>query len=339
MAIDRIHSFLIHPSKNEEEPPAISGTQVTRRAGQVYTMLSGVFDRAPVECDIEIAFTHAADGRQQNDCRDLLIEYIEDTTVFNGRAIANRLQAVSTNRSGLGLLFLMKGSQGDEHQLVISRFPADQGVIAQEKNQQLSVEFIDRVFMKSAKAYKSAYFNGDSLEAGFWDGLAVDRQISGPRELSDYWIQDFLAADLRTTGPAGTRRVAVALKQAISSSGDPAVRHELMSAANLMRGQHGARRSARQIMGQLGLSPEAVRSIEAAFPRQDLIDEVFQFDREEFQRQATYRAVELDNGALMIAEDARFAQVFHEERVAGQNPRTRYTTEGRIVEESLRKSK
>jgi hypothetical protein len=90
---------------------------------------------------------------------------------------------------------------------------------------------------------------------------------------------------------------------------------------------------------QLGLSEPARGALEESFPRVDLMDEVFQFDREEFQRHAPYRAVELDNGGLLIAEDARFSEVFHEQVVNQAEGRVRYVTEGRVVDESLRKKK
>jgi hypothetical protein len=338
MPIERAHSFLVHPAKHEEEPPEISGTQIRRR-DPVYKMLTTVFDRASDECDIEIVFQVGDDGVQQNECRDLVVAYAQEPTVTHGRRVAERLQAVTTHRSGLGLLFLMTGQLNDEHKLVISRFPADQGVIAEERAHELSVEFIERVFMKSAKAYKSALYASNSFERGFWDGRAVDRQISGPRELSDYWIRDFLASELRTTGPAGTMRLAVALRNAVSATPDLDIRHELISAAALLRGQHGQRRSARQLVERLGLSQPAAVALEAGFVRPDLMDEVFQFDRDEFQRHAPYRAVELDNGGVMVADDARFPQVFRQEIVDAAAGRMRYVTEGRVVDERLRKNR
>lgn len=233
----------------------------------------------------------------------------------------------------------MKGSADGQKQLVISRFPADQGIIAEERSRRLSVEFIERVFMKNAQSYKSAFYSSDSLERGFWDGWAVDRQISGPRELSDYWIRDFLASDLGTTGPAGTRRLAVALRDAVRSTCDLGIRHELISAAGLLRGQDGQRRSTREIVDRLGLSHASQEALTAAFPRADLVNEVFQFDREEFERNAPYRTVELDNGGVLVAEDAHFETVFRQQVIDRDNGRIRYTTEGRVVNENLRKLK
>lgn len=338
MTIERIHSFLVHPAKNVEEQPAISGAQIPLR-GSLYNMLNGVFSKAPQECDVDIVFRPDNEGQQNNVCRNLVVAYAQRPLIENGRKLAKRLQSVSTNRSGLGLLFLIKGTVDDKHQLVISRFPADQGVVAQEHAQRLSVEFIERVFMKNTRAYKSALYSSDSFERGFWDGHAVDHQISGARELSDYWIRDFLTSELRTTGPAGTKRLAVALRSAIQSAGELGIRQELISAVSLLRNKHGQRQSVRQLVEQLGLSPEAANALKSAFSRSELMDEVFQFDRDEFQRHAPYRSVELDNGGILIAEDALFAEVFRQEVVNEADNYTRFITEGCVIDERLRKRK
>lgn len=336
--IDSVQSFLVHPSKHAEQQPVISGTQIPHE-GRLYEMLSSVFARAPQECNIGIQFLPDGQGRAQNECRSLVVDYTRGPNVTTGRAIAQRLQSITTHRSGLGLLFLMKGRDGDQHIAVISRFPADQGIVAQEHAQQLSVEFIERVFMKSAKAYKSVFYRSDSFERGFWQGHAVDRQItSGPRELSDYWIRDFLSSELLTTGAAGTKRLAVALREAARGAGDLDIKQELVAAATLLRGQAGQTRSARQFIERVGLSAAAVAVVEKCFAHPTLLDEQFQLDREEFDRHAQYRAVHLDNGALLVAEDATFDGVFHEELVAGDR-RIRYTTEGQVVSETLRNRK
>jgi hypothetical protein len=224
------------------------------------------------------------------------------------------------------------------HTLVISRFPADEGVVAQEQAQTLSVEFLDRVFLKNTKAYKSVIYRTTSLAAGFPDGFAVDRQLSGPRDLSEYWITEFLKSELRTTAAAGSRRLAEALRGAVRAAADPDLKQELVSAARLMRGQAGHTRSARTILRRLGLSDEATAAIEAAFPRPELLTEAFQFDAEEFARHALYRSVELDNGAMLMAEDERFSDIFRTERLVAEN-RVRYTTEGTVVDQRFKKTK
>ena len=86
MPLQRIHSFLVHPAKLAEEQPAIRGTNIHRR-GPFFEMLKGVFARAPEECDIDIVFQPDKAGNQQNECRDALVKYVQESTVAHGRAI------------------------------------------------------------------------------------------------------------------------------------------------------------------------------------------------------------------------------------------------------------
>jgi hypothetical protein len=338
MGLQRIHSYLVHPAKGADDPPAIGGTQVPLN-GRLAEMLGVIFERASTECDIEILFSPDESGRQQNECRDRIVAYATHPTLRNGREVAARLQGVTTHRSGLGLLFLMTGTNGNAIRLVISRFPADQGIIAEEHRDQLSVEFLERVFMKNAKAYKSVFYESDSRDRGFWDGRAVDRQVSGPKELSDYWIRDFLASELRTTAAAGTKRLAVALRTAIQTSQSLDVRQQLVSAASLLRGRDHAIASARALVDGLGLRPEAQEVLERQLPRPELMEEVFEFDSDEFDRHLLYRLVELDNGGLLMAQDSQFADVFDTQVVDEKEGVLRFSTQGRVVDERLRKTK
>ena len=313
--------------------------------GQLFFMLQELCDRAPNECKIEIMFRPNEDGATNNDSRACLEEYARDASLDNGRLIAERLQSVTTNRSGLGLLFLAKGEMpSGSHGLIISRFPAEQGVVAQEHADRLAVEFIERVFMKNAKAYKSAIFETTALSAGFEEGRAVDRQLSGPREVSQYWIGDFLASELRTTGPFGSRRLADALRTAVNATKNHPLKQELVSVAQLLRNQHGRVRSARTFLRRLEVSEEGMAAVERAFARPALMDESFRFDADEFGQHISYRMVELNTGAMLMAEDARFDEVFQSEPAVAENTVrygnvVRYSTEGEVVDQRYRKKK
>ncbi len=337
MPIVQIHSFLVHPAKNEEDRPAIRGARVPLH-GKVFNMLSDLYEIAHRECDIEIIFRPSASGAMSNPARDLVVKYVDTHNLQNGRAIAEHLQSVTTHRSGLGLLFLVAGQERNQKQLLIARFPADQGVIAQERQTTLDLEFIERVFMKSAKAYKSVIYAGTSLSANFWDGKAVDKQINEIRELSNYWISAFLNSELRTTGPAGTKRLAVAIRETIRSTMDSEIRSSLLSASNLLPGHHGHRVSPSALLLGLGLSTAALDAIRAAFARPELFQETFQFDKDEFAKHIFYRSVELDNGAFLIGENNSFNTIFHAERLGKNDGTIRYSTEGKVVGEELRKT-
>src|SRR5258708_8967051 len=154
MPVTRGHSFLVHPSKAAEIQPNIGGVEM-EHSGKVFNMLFRIFDNLYVECNIEVAFQTDAQGQQKNDCHSLLQTYLKRPNIQTGRKIAERLQAVTTHRSGLGLLFLLGGTDKNGARLLVARFPADEGVVAREKSSTLSLAFLARVFIKNAKSYNT----------------------------------------------------------------------------------------------------------------------------------------------------------------------------------------
>ncbi len=69
------------------------------------------------------------------------------------------------------------------------------------------------------------------------------------------------------------------------------------------------------------------------------MEEVFAFDLAEFEKEAPYKVVELDNGAILMGDTYRFDQIFQREQLRVAENRVRYATEGEVINERLRKSK
>jgi hypothetical protein len=339
LPIEHIHTYLVHPGKGADDAPRIGGASVTLQ-GRLFDLLNEVYQRSAVECDIDISFNRSADGQQRNECRTLVLDYLGGPTLARGRHLAIRLERVTTHRSGLGLLFLISGREGRDHKIVISRFPADSAILAEEDQQNLNVEFLERVFMKSAASYKAAAYQDSSLVAGFWTGRATDKQINHPElRLSTYWIADFLDSDFRTTAAAGTRRLAVALREAAKKAPDIAVKSEIASAVTLAGGLAGRRISIADFERQFGLSDAARRAVAAEMRAPEVIGERFQFDFGEFSKHVAYRSVELDSGGILTAQSGDFEEVFHREVLDETDRIVRYSTEGRVISEKLGKSK
>ena len=339
MAIEHIHTYLVHPGKGSEAAPQISGKAVPLD-GKIFALLDEIYSRSQNECNIDISFNHSADGRQQNSCRDLIVDYLGRPNLARGRRIAERLEKVTTHRSGLGLLFLIAGKESRDHKLVISRFPTDIAILAEEDQRTLNVEFLERVFMKSARAYKAAAYQDSSLTSGFWVGGAVDKQINNPEtQLSKYWINEFLDSDFSTTSAAGTRRLAVALRSAAKNADDVAVKHEITSAVTLATNLEGRSLSIRDFGQRLHLSEAAKQAIANEIREPRLAEERSRFDLAEFSKHVAYRSIELDSGAMLTADFADFARVFRQEVIDEVEQKMRFSTEGKVVNEKLRKSR
>jgi hypothetical protein len=336
MKIEKIHSFLVKPEKGTEEQSPIRGTEVTNE-GNLHEMLSEIFFQAPFECKYEIAFQHSEDGKQQNDCKDLFVEYTNTGDYNDGLKIAEHLQKQTTKRSGLGLLFLILGSDGIKKRLVISRFPADNGILAEESKSTLNVTFVERIFMKNAKAYKSAVYEGKTLAMDFWKGKAIDKQINSDLTISDYWIKDFLKSDFATTGERGTKRLASALRDTINNpNASIAIKEELTAALKLAKGFDGQIVSASSFLTRLGVSKDAIEAVQLSM-KSSLFDEQFKIIFEEMDKLIAFKTIELDNGAYLSAQATAFEDIFNKEVV--EQDKVQFSTKGRIITERVRKTK
>lgn len=338
MKIQKIYSYLSYPSKHEEQQPEIGGATIPHK-GRLYDMLKDIFDKSDKECNIPICFSPDEDGAQNNPCRNEIIELISSPSIGTGRKIAERLQSVTTGKSGMGLLFMIHAQDGKTHKVMISRFPADQGVMAEQNSKTLKVEFIEQVFLKNANAYKSVIYKGTSTATDFWLGDAVDKQTNhGAKDVANYWIREFLLSDFKTTSKAGTKRLAIALRDAIVNTDDLGVKHEITSVAVLAKNMAGKNISISDFYNQFHLSDDAKAVINKQLKTARLAGDKFQFDLDEFSKHISYKTLEIDNGAILTAPVEKFDKCFKEQ--ASQNSEVRtFQTSGRVINERLKKSK
>jgi hypothetical protein len=197
-------------------------------------MLADIYAKSDEECNIPIRFLMAEDGTQENEVRTELIQLISQPTLGRPNALGARLRDATNLKSGMGLLFVVIGGSKD-HKVMISRFPADQGILAEAHEATLDVEFVERIFMKNQATYKAAVYEGKSLKADFWDGLVVDKQADIGHSAS-YWIRDFLRSDFKTTPLAGSMRLAIALREAAKVAPSLEAKQQIISAMTLVQG-------------------------------------------------------------------------------------------------------
>jgi hypothetical protein len=300
----------------------------------MFDLLEGIYTKSERECDIDITFRPGADGKPQNDCRDLFLTYLSAPSVEAGHPIAERLGANTDLRPGLGLLFLIVGKEGRDHKVVISRFPTDSAIYVEEKPRTLTVQFLERVFMKNKNSYKAVIYRDSSLRADFWSGRATDKQISTPTSpTSDYWIADFLQSQFTVTSAHGTGRFAKAIRTAVQSDIPVEIKEEIAAAAKLFGRLGGQRMSIDQIAQRFNLSEPAQEAIRNGLKKPSLAREIFEFDANEFKSIVAFKSVELDNGATLTADADKFDDVFQKEQIEGQ---TQFVTTGRVVNERLK---
>lgn len=335
MSISAIHAYLVHPGRNDPSA-TISGNEVPL-SGKVYEMLNGIFVAGPESRDFEVTFKPLSASIQQNDCRDLLIAYQSAPTLETGRKVAERLRSVTDKRSGIGLMFLISGQHGPLQRLVISRFPANQAILAEVSEKGLGVEFLEQVFIRRMTAYKALMLDHQNPSAGFWSGMATDRQAGGEAEnISNYWITDFLSADFSETPAAGTRRLADALKSAIKKNPNVQVKSEIAAAVSLAGSVFSDKvTSIDEFCDHFGFSQTTRQTIMNELSKPSLSSKKFVFSAQEFKTKLPYRTVELENGAILTAPSGKFEQVFEVRQKDGG--KVEYATEGKVADQRMEK--
>lgn len=339
MAITHLHSYLIHPGKNVAvaDRSEIHGTTLPK-TGKLFDMLKRIYDRAPTECSTAISFTS---DDQTNEARELIVNYAGRPRKDTGHKLAERLQSYTDGTPGMGLLFLVRGQENGRTRTLISRFPADVGILAEANNQGLNIEYLEKVFMRNSNKYKAALYEDASLTAGYWKGQVVDNQIAYGvvRSISDYWVIDFLQSDCLTTPKLGSSRLAKMLGEAIKATDDRAVKDELVSVAKLTPNLAGSRVSPASVARQFHLSNAAEAVLKEQSKTDDLYTEEFVLDREAFSEVLSYESVELSTGAVLSAPSSDFDDLFTKEVIDEENGIVSYSTAGAPADHRFRKAK
>ena len=326
-----ICSFLVKELKGAKTSPTLGTT--LPNSGKLFSMLSGIFNSSDHDCNIDIVFKSEPDGTQNNAARNLIAKFCEIPSVKTATPIAHKLELVTTKRSGLGLLFLVRGEQNGKPKVIISRFPADSGILADEKDGGLSVEYLERVFMKNARSYKAVAYKNLSTTSSTWKGKAVDKQINDSSGLSsEYWIFDFLESDFVTTSIAGTKRLAEALKRAASVSKNLEVKQQIAGAGMLLGQFSSNATSIEEIAQNLNFSHETINAIKDQLKNPATYSEKFKFDQGAFSEHFKYRSIVLDNGGVMTADAAHFADIF---TITEKGDKKLFQTTGRIVDQRI----
>ncbi len=142
-------------------------------------------------------------------------------------------------------------------------------------------------------------------------------------------------SDFTTTPAAGTRRLAVALRDAAKKAPLP-VKQELTAAGTLASGLAGQKLSINDFGNRLGLSSAAKSALANELRSSTAAQEVFQFDVGTYKSLVAFKSVELSNGAMLTADTDKFDKVFQQEPIDGAKDEVKFVTRGKVIDEKLK---
>lgn len=337
MKINRIKAALVYPNKQGNLENAVKSADIPL-SGDLYESLMQNFANAHKNCTVDISFESEDQTHAVRDHISGLAANSSDKSQFNALAteIFQRLSRVTNNISGRGLLFLIVGKdQNGNHAVLISRYPATVGMLTQLEGNSLDVEVVSNVFIRTSHAYKAAYFSDSSTNRGFWNGMVVDKQINdAKREVSNYWVYDFLDATLSVTSARGTKKLAQGLKKAMEKACSIETKHTIAATYTLLEGMDSKVVSIESVCNQFSLPVEAVNTIHESLDTSGMFTSTFRLDREILINSLKYKSVYLDNGSILTAPSHEFENSFSRTIVDAAENKVKYETEG--IESNIR---
>jgi hypothetical protein len=325
----------VYPDVGEELSVPFTASEIPLE-GKLFGMLKEIFDGSESECNIDIRFIS---DNQQNDMRDSLLNLIEKRDAESAGEIARRLSRNTTRRSHIGLFFVILAKSGKKNSVVLSRFPTDQAILADDDGNGLNVEFLEKVFVKKWSSYKGAIFSDHVSRQGFWTGRVVDRQINATKgEASLYWVEKFLSADFVATSYLGTHRFAKAVSAASRAAKPENAVEEINSIVPFLRQFDGKATSVIEIGEKLGLSEGARAAIQREMPS-NTVDQVFKLDYDLLRNTISFRTYTTDKGVTITADSLDFQDVVSVSGKDSDQGIVTISTTGRIISDRLRKAR
>jgi hypothetical protein len=332
MKIEKIFCYYIAPVSEEQELKRID----IDHNGKLFISLQKTFEKAEKECNLPIVF-RPEKGTQKNEVRNLILNIIDKPSIKSSDPLMERLAKFTNNKSGAGLVFIIIGKHGRLTKLLISRYKAEEAIIAEAEAENLNVELIDNAYIKKANTYKGALYIGSNKSKDFWKGSVIDKQANDPmKEVSDYWIKDFLDSEFELTPQRGSKIIANAFKQAVNHEKNLDIKQELLSATIGLKGLNGNISTIEDLIKNSNMSKEAINSITEVFDTPELLKIGFVFDHSEFKKIANYKAVFLDNGGIIIAEADNFQKIIIQTTVNESDKIESFSTQGKVINESIK---
>ena len=344
MKVQSAYSFLTRPPEGDGVPLPVKGATL-KLEGDLFDMLNGLFLRSTADCNLDIAFNARDDGVQENLRRSQVVGLALNPTMEAARDIADALQAATTRVSGMGLMFILLGSTpvGStgkiERRIYLARFPTTMGITAEDDGPELKVDYLERVFLKNANAYKAVVWDGVNLKKDFWKGRATDKQVNDRAfSTSSYWLRTFLDCDFMTTAAAGTMRLAKALRETINQTENVALKEELIAAAKLAPNLDGEVMTIDTFHERFKLSEGAKDAMLSTLSKPSLSFSTFEFSAVEFAKQLKFKTLHMDSGAVLTAPAGKWDKCFELEDVNEETGEKTYRTTGKVSNALIRGS-
>lgn len=319
---------------------SVAPGSATQPAGGAVTLgkdvsgaLVDAYAKASLDHALPVSFVF--DAQRRNPVRELLLAIAFSREPEARRAasqLAERLRDSMDKRSKPGLLVVSVGAarNSTRRQVVVWLFPKDE---AFRPSAQGRLILLDDIFSRSSGLRKAAMFQGSQSRSSFLSGRVLDSQANvSDRYLADFWLVDFLNAQLQMTSKEGTDLFGRALKVTNGAIEEGPAKDQLYAAISAVRTNPRRRWSLDEFAEAFLSGDTKTRFLESA-PNIDSRKAPFDLDVERLDNLIQFRVFRLESGTSVSAP---FAEVGQSVTVEEHDGKRTLQVRGVVVEERLR---
>lgn len=309
MSVTRLYAYAVPSNKNLTTPAPVQGGPMTD-----LKTLGSVIDDATqkVRAANWLAVRLNVDATSPNRSspyRDAVLGLAfgqKPKADASALGLAQRLAGLMDQRSPGGcLLVLAVRTEAGGKTVTMWTFPRDPALRFRTGAGGPTVEVLTDAFSQRSHLRKAAELKGaDQGPTSFLTARAVDLISGGPGQAADYWVHDFLDAELSLAGDVGTAALALGLKAAWDTAGSDGEREQFRSAAVAVRASTQSRWSMQSFADSYLTDSAKARFLKTREAREHRAQK-FQFKKDAFDLVINYRVFELKNGVYISAPFAR----------------------------------
>lgn len=267
--------------------------------------LDRTFDRSKIADAPAVTFTvDMSSPARSHPVRDAALAIGFDTSpqVALVEGLAARLADAMDNRSKPSLLMVSvhEAQSAGSRRLLLWTFPQQEVFNLTMRGGHPSLELLD-AFNRESSLRKAALLEGPSDRTGMLSARVLDFQsTAADRSVADFWIIEFLDAQMQMSDLEGTQLLARALRAAYTRTrGDEVAQEELNTAIGALRRQTGQRWSIEEVATRFLGDVAAGPFLGAARPEERRA--AFAVERDRFDHLIQYRRFTLANGVVVSA--------------------------------------
>ncbi len=329
----------VPPNKNEEDSNIFITSKLLDSKNSALNYFIKIFDTAISSCKIEVIFK--SNDSQENEIRNLLLELLNKTLKTEKKIVADKfskkLSKLTDNRNGTGLFVIIEGKKADTTRIIFNRFREDEVVFSDVKNDELTVQLLSQAFSKKSRYYKLAVYEDQMSNRSFWKGFAIDKQktTGSAKEISDYWIKDFLMCEPAVNSIQGTKSLSKIIRSILRKSDSIPEKELIISGILALKNRDDQYISVESFCDSY-LNSSLKERIKHELNDNYTFQSTFELDNETYTKELGSKITALESGVIVTAPTFLYDQFVSEVELDGGL--TELTIKGKVIDKKLSKA-